>query len=217
MEARYYLSCLWPGLPELWWRGRLAAAPAAVAFALAVNLLLITRYLYPQWISSGLVTVALWVGLPLWAFSVVRSVRELPTLIAPRMVSDEPDRFPEAHAAYLRAEWAEAESLLTAVLAIEPRDPPALLLLTGVYRHTDRLEAAELLLHEIKRLEAADPWTLELHAEQRRLDRALANAEESSRRDTPASESAPVDGQSSAAESSAAAAADLTDQTRSAA
>ena len=47
--------------------------------------------------------------------------------------------FPQARTAYLRGDWAEAEGLLTDVLAIEPRDPPALLLLTGVYRHTGRL------------------------------------------------------------------------------
>ena len=31
MEARYYVTCLWPGLAELWWRGRLSGLPAAVA------------------------------------------------------------------------------------------------------------------------------------------------------------------------------------------
>ena len=93
MEARYYLTCLWPGLAELWWRGRLSAVPTAFAFALALNLLLVTRYLYPEWLSPGLVSMAFWVGVVLWALSVVRSVRELPLMIAPRRVSDEPDRF----------------------------------------------------------------------------------------------------------------------------
>lgn len=177
MEARYYATCLWPGLAELWWRGRLSGLPAAVAFALAFNLFLATRYLYPQWIAGGLVSMGFWVGLLVWLIYVVRSIRELPSLIAPRTVSEQPDRFPEARTAYLRGEWAEAEGLLTDVLAIEPRDPPALLLLTGVYRHSGRLEAASLLLREIRRLEIADHWWLEVDAEDRRLERATKLAE----------------------------------------
>jgi thioredoxin-like negative regulator of GroEL len=157
----------------MWWRGRLAGLPAAVCFALAFNLFLVARYLYPQWIAGGLVSLGFWVGSLVWIFCVVRSIRELPTLIRPRAVSEQPDRFPEARTAYLRGAWAEAEGLLTDVLAIEPRDPPALLLLTGVYRHTGRLEAASILLREIRRLEIADHWWLELDAESRRLEQAV--------------------------------------------
>lgn len=173
MEAKYYLTCLWPGLPELWWRGRLNALPAAIGFGLALNLLLITRYIYPQWIAGSLVSLAVWTGLVAWIFYVVRSIKELPQLIAPRLASDEPDRFPEARNAFLAGHWTEAERLLTEVLAIEPRDPPSLLFLTAVYRQTGRLDASEILLSEIDRLEVADPWSLELVAERRRLERAI--------------------------------------------
>ena len=173
MEVKHYATCLWPGLAEIWWRGRLSALPAAIAFTLTVNLILIARYLYPGWIHSGLVSLAFWGGLIALFFYIIRSARELPTLINPRTVSEEPDQFPEARDAYLNSRWEEAEGLLTDVLAIEPRDPPALLLLTGVYRHTGRLEAAELLLREITRLEVADTWLLEVEAESLRLKRAF--------------------------------------------
>ncbi len=173
MEAKYYATCLWPGLPELWWRGRLSALPSAIGFGIALNLILITRYLYPLWIPAGLVSMAFWTGLIAWGVFVVRSIRELPALIAPRQVSEQPDRFPEARDAFLKGCWADAEGLLTDVLAIEPRDPPALLLLTAVYRHTGRLDAAELLLDEMSRLEIADPWQIEMTAERRRLERAI--------------------------------------------
>ena len=155
MESRYYLTCLWPGLSELWWRGRLSALPAAIAFAVAVNAILVTRYQYPEWIPSSLVSMAFWVGLIAWGFYVIRSARELPKMLAPRRTANLPDQFPEARTAYLRGNWSAAEEMLTEVLGIEPRDPPALLLLAGVYRHTDRLEAAEILLQEIVRLEGS--------------------------------------------------------------
>ena len=172
MEAKHYATCLWPGLAELWWRGRLSALPAAIAFTLIVNLILVARYLYPGWIHSGLVSLAFWGGLIALFFYILRTARELPALINPRDTCEEPDQFPEARIAYLGGRWEEAEGLLTDVLAIEPRDPPALLLLTGVYRHTGRLEAAVLLLREISRLEAADDWRLEIETESKRLTRA---------------------------------------------
>lgn len=172
MSVRYYLTCLWPGLAELWWRGRLSAIPTALAFAAALNLMLVMRFLYPEWLSSGLVRLGCWVGIAVWLFFVVRAIRELPALIAPRSVSVEPDRFPQARDAYLRGDWSEAEGWITDLLAIEPRDPPALLLLCGVYRHSGRLEAARQLIAEIQRLEAADAWWLEVQAEVTRVARA---------------------------------------------
>ncbi len=177
MSAQYYLTCLWPGLAELWWRGRLSSVPTALGFAAALNLMLVMRFLYPEWLTSGLVRLACWVGVAVWLYLVVQAIRELPGLIAPRSVSDEPDRFPEARHAYLNGNWSEAEGLFTDLLAIEPRDPPSLLLLCGVYRRTDRLDAATQLLDEIKRLEAADGWWMEIAAEQRRIERLSANDE----------------------------------------
>ncbi|HBJ37157.1 MAG TPA: hypothetical protein DDZ51_20870 [Planctomycetaceae bacterium] len=171
MDRKLYLSCLWPGLPELWWRGRISALPTALAFAAAANFLLVARFVYPEWLAGGLIRMAGWVGVAIWLFCVVRSVREMPLLLNPRRASGQPDRFAEAHQAYLRGQWAEAESLLSDCLAIENRDPPSLILLCGVYRHTSRLDAADRLLEEIRLTESADGWWLEVAAEQNRLER----------------------------------------------
>jgi thioredoxin-like negative regulator of GroEL len=183
----------------------MSGLPAAIAFAVALNLLMVTRFLFPQWMASGLVSMAFWTGVLAWGFYVARSFRELPLLIAPRTISDQPDRFPEARTAYLQGNWTEAERLLTGVLAIEPRDPPALLLLTGVYRHTERLEAAEVLLQEIAKLEVTDTWLIEVEAEALRLKRAIEASHKASRK--------PQENQ----EKTAASAADLTETRRRAA
>jgi hypothetical protein len=179
MSMKYYITCLWPGLAELWWRGRLSAIPTALAFAAALNLMLVMQFLYSEWLDSSLVKLGCWVGVAVWLFFVTRAIRELPDLIAPRTVSDEPDRFPEARDACLRSDWSEAEGLLSDVLAIEPRDPPALLLLCSVYRSTGRLEAATQLIEEIRRLEVADTWWLEIAAEERRIERMKEADQES--------------------------------------
>ncbi len=183
---RHYLTCLWPGMTELWWRGQLSGLPTAIVFAIALNLLLITRFLYPEWLSGLVVRLACWVGVAAWAFFVIRSFKELPEILTPREVSDEPDRFPDAQHAYLVGDWKTAETCLMNVLAIEPRDPPALLLLSGVYRHTQRSESARLVMQELGRLEIGDTWALEIDAESRRIDREL-NRDRSG-------ETAPADG-----------------------
>jgi thioredoxin-like negative regulator of GroEL len=110
-----------------------------------------------------------------WVFFVVRGLRELPLLITPRQVSAEPDRFCEARQAYLTSDWTTAEALLGGILAIESRDPSALLLMCGVYRHTNRVAEAQELLDEIKKMEVADAWWLEVRAESMRIERQLSS------------------------------------------
>jgi hypothetical protein len=136
-----------------------------------------------------LVRSAWWVGAAVWFFWTVKSIRELPALLRPRTVADQPDRFVEAQAAYLRSDWESAEQLLLGTLAIEPRDPPALLLLSGVYRHTDRVQNADVLVDEIRRLEVADPWQIEIAAEAARVLRDRESSDETE--DRPDSDSEP--------------------------
>ena len=181
------MTCLWPGLSALWWRGRLSALPVAIIFAVALNLLLVVRFIYPQWLSGWLVTLACWIGVAAWTFYVIRSVKELPLLLSPREVSEAPDQFQEAQFAFLQADWYGAEGYLMKVLSIETRDPPALLMLSSVYRHTDRVDSARKVIAELSRMEIGDTWSLEIDAELARIDRDGSeeddvgeNAEESS-------------------------------------
>lgn len=178
IQPKHYLTCLWPGMSELWWRGHLSALPAAIAFAAVLNALLIAQFVYTDWLSGGLVMLACWVVIAAWGVLTVRSIRELPLLLTPREASDEPDRFPEAQIAFLRGDYAAAEDYLNACLAVEPRDPPALLMLSGIYRQTGRLGAAQLLLGEIRKLEVAQKWDLEFQIEESRLQRDLDAREE---------------------------------------
>ena len=174
MPAKYYWTCLWPGLSELWWRGRLSGLSPALTFAVVLNTLLVLRFLYPHWVSGILVRLACWIAVAAWIFMVQKSIRQLPELLAPRSVSEEPDRYLEAAQAYLQGDWPAAEPLLLGMLAIEPRDPPSLLLLSGIYRHTNRADSAQLLMEELRRLEIADGWVLEIEAEVGRIERELA-------------------------------------------
>lgn len=171
MDASRYLTCLWPGLSELWYRGRWSALPAAVAFAVVLNFLLVARFVYPEWLAPSLVRLACWVGVAAWFVLAFRAAGRLPSLLQPRAVAEAPDRFAEAHNGYLQGHWDEAEAVLAACLEVDPRDCQSLLLLASVYRHTKRFEAAEHTLKQLDRLETADGWWLERQAERKRLER----------------------------------------------
>ncbi len=177
IQPKHYLTCLWPGMAELWWRGRLSALPAAIAFAAVVNALLIAKFIFTDWLSGGLVMLACWVVVAAWIVLAIRSAKELPLLLSPRTASEEPDRFSDAQIAYLKGDYAAAEDYLTACLSVEPRDPPALLMLSAVYRQTGRLSASQVLLSEIRKLEVAEKWDLEFTAEEARLERDIEAVE----------------------------------------
>jgi len=170
MNQSPYVTCLWPGLTQLWWRGRLVALLHAVAFAVVVNFYLFCRFVYPQWLPSGVLDFLFWFTLVTWIGLLIRDAKALPVIFHQMTVTnDNSGSFTDALCHALKGQCHEAEGLLTDMLAIEPRDPPSLLLLASVYRRTHRLEAANLLLREIRNLEVADGWWLEIQAEQDRV------------------------------------------------
>lgn len=169
MIGKSYLTCFWPGLTELWWCGRLSALPYALAFTLIFNLYLISRFIYPMWLPPSVTGVIFWIGFPIWLLFIIRDLKILPEAMSPSLESQPADQFQSALSHTLKKEYPEAEGLLTDMLAIAPKDPPALLLLASLYRKTSRLDAANLLLREMRRLEVAESWWLEIEAEQQRI------------------------------------------------
>lgn len=176
MDATRYITCLWPGLPELWYRGRWSGLPAALMFAVCLNFLIVARFIYPEWLIPALVRVACWVGVGVWIMLVVRACSRLPALLQPRAVAETPDAFPEAQRFYLQGQWEQAEAALASCLEVDARDCQALLLLSSVYRLTGRLEAAGRVLEQLGRLETGDSWWLECAAEKSRLERYVEAA-----------------------------------------
>lgn len=178
MDASNYATCLWPGLPELWYRGRWSSLPAAIVFAVAVNFLLVARFIYPEWLQPSLVKIACWVGVAVWIMLVVRGVQRLPGLLMPRVTAGKADTFADARGFYLQGQWSECEAILADCLEIDQRDSQALLMLASVYRQTGRLEAADQALTALARLETADGWWFEVQQERGRLQRARETSED---------------------------------------
>ena len=63
MRALPAITCLWPGLSRLWWRGEWAGLALAVVFGAALNLVLVSTFIWPEllpagWVIVGWLTVA---------------------------------------------------------------------------------------------------------------------------------------------------------------
>ncbi len=169
------MTCLWPGLTRVWWRGEAKSLIPAALFALALNYLLLASFIWSELAPWHLLRWAWCLVGAFWFLGIWQSLSFLPSLEG----SDNPasrELFLQAQVEYLQAHWFEAELLLERVLKIDSRDVEARLLLATMYRHTRRLEEAAAELQRLELLERAEIWRLEIEGERRALDRLTAEA-----------------------------------------
>ena len=173
MRAVPWATCLWPGLAKLWYQGEWRALAVSVMFAAVFNLLLVSTFLWPQWLPALLA----WIGWPLvalvWTTSAVHTLRHLKDLRRPIPQVDV-GLFIQAQHEYLRGHWFEAETALQRLLAESRNDVPSLLLLATLYRRTRRFDEASQQLLRIEQLDAAYYWNFEIAQERKRLERGVS-------------------------------------------
>ncbi|GEM_PF-1985759 len=168
MVRRTWLLYLWPGVVPLilepGWGTFLIAAGYAALFHLCLTATLLWPEIWPPLMLRGawLLLAGAWAGSIYWERICERRQRS-------GSPSPAEDLFPKAQEAYLRGEWSHAESLLGRLLRRNPRDDDALLLLISLWRRTGRLDAAEQLLREFERLDAARRWYPEIQREKQLL------------------------------------------------
>ncbi len=167
---------LWPGLARLWLRGHLRGVFQALLFGLAVQLALITTFVWPQLLTRqvpGWVTPsAAWVlVLWLWVTGVREGTRILTTTGSGPPPDDEwsKEAFRQAQLEYLQGNWSEVETLLRRLIRRRPADPEAQLLLATTYRRQDRPAEARQTLEELLAQPGSARWLREIEAELRRL------------------------------------------------
>lgn len=162
MYALSWVTCLWPGLPRLWWRGDGKALLGATAFAAAVNLGLVSSLVWnaslPKWLL-----VAGWFAIgAIWTVSAVHGWRLMPVLRGTEISPDREDLFLRAQTEYLNRHWLEAEELLHEVLAKRDQDAEAHLMLATLYRHTGRSAEAGECLARLQRMDGGERWRVEI-------------------------------------------------------
>jgi hypothetical protein len=168
--------CLWPGLPRLWLRGDWSSLAFACGFGVALNLGLVSSFIWPELLPSPFV-ISGWLVLgAVWLASAVRTFWSLPFLCNSGQVDDQ-GLFIAAQGEYLRGHWFEAENLLHELLGRSPADVDAHLLLATLYRHTRRIDEAHERLRLMERLDGVERWRSEISVERQLLKRARASAQ----------------------------------------
>ncbi|MFN9367616.1 MAG: tetratricopeptide repeat protein [Planctomycetia bacterium] len=159
------LTLIWPGMPWLWLRGSRSGLALAVAFAVIIDVAIVTTWIWSELVGIG-VTIGFWTGAAaIWVIATASAVAAFPTPI-PRQRSGAADAlFLKARDAYLARDWTAAESHLHDLLAIAPTDGEAQLLRATLLRRLGRLADARAALAPLAASDSGVPWRAEIDRE----------------------------------------------------
>jgi hypothetical protein len=176
---------LWPGLAELWLRGSVWGLSTALAFAFSLNFALLATFapdrVGPRIGGEG----GIWTAVLAWVFVLsfwivgVRTGLRTATRSKGSSAKIDPEveaGFVAAQQEYLRGHWIEAETLLRQLLAANPHDCEAKLLLASVERRSGRPNDARCTLEQLADVSSAGRWRQEIEREIARIDANAAVA-----------------------------------------
>jgi tetratricopeptide (TPR) repeat protein len=170
MAALRYLTLVWPGLPWLWLRGSRLGLVLALAFAVTVDVAVLTTFIWPELTGLGF-SIGLWTATAaVWLVSTASAVSTFPPPI-PRVRAEAADGlFTQARDAYLARDWLAAEAHLEALLAIAPTDGEAQLLWATLLRRVGRTAEAREALAKLSRSDSGGRWRAAIDREIALLD-----------------------------------------------
>ncbi|MDA0254321.1 MAG: tetratricopeptide repeat protein [Planctomycetota bacterium] len=163
------LTLVWPGLPWLWLRGSMAGLVLAVAFAITLDVAIVTTFIWPGLVELPL-TIGCWTAAGLvWLASTVSALAAFPAALASPPPAEVDPLFIRARDAYLARDWLTAEVRLREVLDASPTDGEAQLLLGTLLRRVGRLDEAATALEKLAASDSGIRWRQAIAAEQRRV------------------------------------------------
>lgn len=184
MAPARYLTLIWPGLPWLWLRGSYAGLVLALAFAVTLDVAVVTTFIWPDLVDLSFV-LAVWTAAAIvWLVSTVSAVAAFPPPLRQWSPAEVDPLFVRARAAYLARDWVVAETRLRDLLALAPTDGEAQLLLGTLLRRTGRMAEARAALEKLSKSDSGARWQRVIHAELIRLD--AGRSQESDGPDEPA-------------------------------
>lgn len=153
-----YLTLLWPGLPWLWLRGSAAGLVLALAFGLAVDVAVVTTWIWTELVDFRL-CMGLWAATAaVWFVATASAVTSFPPPIRLGRDAAVDGLFVKARDAYLARDWLAAETTLRAVLDLAPTDGEAQLLLATLLRRVGRFDEAAAALAALSHSDSGGPW-----------------------------------------------------------
>ena len=186
------LTLLWPGLPWAWLRGSWAGLVLAIAFAICLNLSIMTAWIWTDFIELEM-TFGIWAATAIiWTVSSVSAISTFPQPLINYRDEVTEKLFIDARDAYLARDWLRAETKLQTILTLSPTDGEAQLLLGTLLRRVSRFQEAKKALETLTRSDTGKLWQ---HAIDRELllikQKNQANCEDVKRELAPASHPGP--------------------------
>ena len=177
MRAAQWITCCWPGLSGLWLQGRWSGLVTAIGFAVLLNVAMASQFLWVQVVSQQGLAILWAIAFLAWCGGFWQAARHVYRLPPRPLRQGEVDLFIQAQGEYLRGHWFEAEAILERLVNSNPQDVDAHLMLAGLYRHTKRRVEATERLRQLKQIDGAAKWQLEVRQEFELLQRLDATPE----------------------------------------
>ena len=175
MRRMRWITCLWPGLPQLWTHGSWSGLIVAIGAAIVLDLLLLVSFGWSELVGSTLRS-ALWVAFGVfWVAAVAWSAKQLGGRTAPGNRDVNQDAFSEALDHYLRGDYYQTEHVLEGLVRENARDLDARLMLATLLRRVGRFDEAGRQLDTLTCYEGAEKWELEIQQERKLLETAKTN------------------------------------------
>jgi hypothetical protein len=158
MGAARYLTLAWPGMPWLWLRGSMLGLGLALAFAVTLDVAVVTTWIWPELVDLPF-KLAVWSGAGIvWLLATVSALSAFPPPLPTRRDETVNRLFVQARDAYLARDWLAAEARLHELLTRAPTDGEAQLLLATLLRRVGRADEARTALDKLSRSDAGLPW-----------------------------------------------------------
>lgn len=174
------LTLVWPGLPWLWLRGSLGGLVLALAFAVLLDMAIVTTWIWSELVDLP-VSIGIWTAtITVWIMATASAASSFPAPISKGPDAAAHTFFVKARDAYLARDWLTAETRLRAALALAPTDGEAQLLLATLLRRVGRKAEAKRALEQLSRSDSGAPWQTAIAREFVLLEHGRHDAESES-------------------------------------
>lgn len=152
------LTLVWPGLPWLWLRGSLGGLVLALAFAVLLDMAIVTTWIWSELVDLR-VSIGIWTAtIAVWIVATASAASSFPAPLARDPDAATDTLYIKARDAYLARDWLTAETRLRAVLALAPTDGEAQLLLATLLRRVGRKAESKRAFEQLSRSDSGAPW-----------------------------------------------------------
>lgn len=156
------LLTIWPGLAQIWTGQEVLGLILAAVFAAALNLAVVSNYLWTEAFAAGMPLFFAAVAALTWIAGCAYTLWWLWRCHPARHKEAIDGLFRASCEAYLQGRWDDARRGLERLLALDDTDADALMQLATLYQRTGQTDLARTTYRQVVDLEAGTKWKWEV-------------------------------------------------------